>query len=136
MAAPPPARRPWRCGCSAAAPAPPGPAWPPPQRRGRGAAGPGGAGGCRPGTLRDGARRPHPELGAHPEAAAGRGQRRGLLRRFMDGAFDPRLTPTVGVDFKTKKMVLEGRAVQLAIWKRIQLKKFSVTQATKPCKNH
>nr|XP_030112261.3 ras-related protein Rab-8B isoform X2 [Taeniopygia guttata] len=39
-----------------------------------------------------------------------------LLRRFMDGAFDPRLTPTVGVDFKTKKMVLEGRAVQLAIW--------------------
>ncbi|RLV88846.1 hypothetical protein DV515_00015224 [Chloebia gouldiae] len=36
--------------------------------------------------------------------------------RFTDGAFDPRLTPTVGVDFKTKKMVVEGRAVQLAIW--------------------
>nr|XP_041577388.1 ras-related protein Rab-18-B isoform X1 [Taeniopygia guttata] len=42
-----------------------------------------------------------------------------LLRRFMDGAFDPRLTPTVGVDFKTKKMVLEGRAVQLAIWRPV-----------------
>ncbi|XP_058713904.1 ras-related protein Rab-18-B-like [Poecile atricapillus] len=39
-----------------------------------------------------------------------------LLRRFMDGAFEPGLTPTVGIDFKVKKMVVEGRAVQLAIW--------------------
>ncbi|NXU61986.1 RB18B protein, partial [Horornis vulcanius] len=39
-----------------------------------------------------------------------------LLRRFTDGAFEPRLKPTVGVDFKVKKMVVEGRAVQLAIW--------------------
>ncbi|XP_041282533.1 ras-related protein Rab-18-B-like isoform X2 [Onychostruthus taczanowskii] len=39
-----------------------------------------------------------------------------LLRRFTDGAFEPRLTPTVGIDFKMKKMVVEGRAVQLAIW--------------------
>ncbi|XP_053821392.1 ras-related protein Rab-18-B-like isoform X2 [Vidua chalybeata] len=39
-----------------------------------------------------------------------------LLRRFTDGAFDPRLTPTVGVDIKTKRMVVEGRAVQLAVW--------------------
>ncbi|XP_031990432.1 ras-related protein Rab-18-B-like [Corvus moneduloides] len=39
-----------------------------------------------------------------------------LLRRFTDGAFEPRLKPTVGVDFKVKKMVLEGRAVQLAVW--------------------
>ncbi|NWR10488.1 RB18B protein, partial [Paradoxornis webbianus] len=39
-----------------------------------------------------------------------------LLRRFTDGAFEPRLKPTVGIDFKVKKMVLDGRAVQLAIW--------------------
>ncbi|NWV97382.1 RB18B protein, partial [Machaerirhynchus nigripectus] len=39
-----------------------------------------------------------------------------LLRRFADGAFEPRLKPTVGVDFKVKKVVVEGRAVQLAIW--------------------
>ncbi|NXU99121.1 RB18B protein, partial [Cettia cetti] len=39
-----------------------------------------------------------------------------LLRRFTDGAFEPRLKPTVGVDFKVKKMVVEGRAVQLAVW--------------------
>ncbi|NXR51716.1 RB18B protein, partial [Hippolais icterina] len=39
-----------------------------------------------------------------------------LLRRFTDGAFEPGLKPTVGIDFKVKKMVVEGRAVQLAIW--------------------
>ncbi|NXR71515.1 RB18B protein, partial [Pycnonotus jocosus] len=39
-----------------------------------------------------------------------------LLRRFTDGAFEPSLKPTVGIDFKVKKMVVEGRAVQLAIW--------------------
>ncbi|XP_066061246.1 ras-related protein Rab-18-B-like [Chamaea fasciata] len=39
-----------------------------------------------------------------------------LLRRFTDGAFEPRLKPTVGIDFKVKKMVLEGRAVTLAMW--------------------
>ncbi|XP_054137330.1 ras-related protein Rab-18-B-like [Melozone crissalis] len=39
-----------------------------------------------------------------------------LLRRFTDGAFEPRLTPTVGIDFKVKKMLVDGRAVQLAIW--------------------
>uniref|UniRef100_A0A8C3R2H7 small monomeric GTPase n=1 Tax=Cyanoderma ruficeps TaxID=181631 RepID=A0A8C3R2H7_9PASS len=39
-----------------------------------------------------------------------------LLRRFTDGTFEPRLKPTVGIDIKVKKMVLEGRAVQLAIW--------------------
>ncbi|NWY47521.1 RB18B protein, partial [Sylvia atricapilla] len=39
-----------------------------------------------------------------------------LLRRFTDGAFEPRLKPTVGIDFRVKRMVLQGRAVQLAIW--------------------
>ncbi|XP_063211025.1 ras-related protein Rab-18-B-like isoform X1 [Chroicocephalus ridibundus] len=39
-----------------------------------------------------------------------------LLLRFTDGAFDPGLKPTVGVDFKVKKMVIDGHAVQLAIW--------------------
>ncbi|XP_030364397.1 ras-related protein Rab-18-B-like isoform X2 [Strigops habroptila] len=39
-----------------------------------------------------------------------------LLLRFTDGAFEPSLKPTIGVDFKVKKMVIDGRAVQLAIW--------------------
>ncbi|NXD85161.1 RB18B protein, partial [Halcyon senegalensis] len=41
---------------------------------------------------------------------------RSLLLRFTDGVFEPCPKPTVGVDFKTKRMVVEGRAVQLAIW--------------------
>ncbi|KFP42296.1 Ras-related protein Rab-18-B, partial [Chlamydotis macqueenii] len=41
---------------------------------------------------------------------------RSLLLRFTDGAFDPRLNPTIGVDFKVKKMVVDGHALQLAIW--------------------
>ncbi|XP_027520615.1 ras-related protein Rab-18-B-like isoform X2 [Corapipo altera] len=39
-----------------------------------------------------------------------------LLRRFTDGAFEPSLKPTIGVDFRVKKMVVDGHAVQLAIW--------------------
>ncbi|NXN28669.1 RB18B protein, partial [Nycticryphes semicollaris] len=39
-----------------------------------------------------------------------------LLLRFTDGAFDPALKPTVGVDFKVKKMMVDGHLVQLAIW--------------------
>ncbi|KAM6312361.1 ras-related protein Rab-18-B-like isoform 3-T3 [Podargus strigoides] len=39
-----------------------------------------------------------------------------LLLRFTDGAFEPCLKPTVGVDFKVKKMMADGHAVQLAIW--------------------
>ncbi|XP_064329536.1 ras-related protein Rab-18-B isoform X2 [Phalacrocorax carbo] len=39
-----------------------------------------------------------------------------LLLRFTDGAFEPCLKPTVGVDFKVKKMVVDGHTVQLAIW--------------------
>ncbi|KAM8795304.1 ras-related protein Rab-18-B-like [Eudromia elegans] len=39
-----------------------------------------------------------------------------LLLRFTEGAFEPGLKPTIGVDFKAKKMVVDGRAVQLAIW--------------------
>ncbi|XP_065555023.1 ras-related protein Rab-18-B-like isoform X2 [Lathamus discolor] len=39
-----------------------------------------------------------------------------LLLRFTDGAFEPSLKPTIGVDFRVKKMVIDGRAVQLAIW--------------------
>ncbi|XP_021388500.1 ras-related protein Rab-18-B isoform X1 [Lonchura striata] len=48
----------------------------------------------------------------------------------MDGAFEPRLTPTVGVDFKTKKMVLEGRAVQLAIWDTAGQERFRAVTPT------
>ncbi|XP_065507510.1 ras-related protein Rab-18-B-like [Caloenas nicobarica] len=39
-----------------------------------------------------------------------------LLLRFTGGAFEPRLKPTIGIDFKVKKMVVDGHAVQLAIW--------------------
>uniref|UniRef100_A0A8B9PHK5 small monomeric GTPase n=1 Tax=Apteryx owenii TaxID=8824 RepID=A0A8B9PHK5_APTOW len=39
-----------------------------------------------------------------------------LLLRFTEGAFEPCLKPTIGVDFKVKKMVVDGHAVQLAIW--------------------
>ncbi|NWX88681.1 RB18B protein, partial [Nothoprocta pentlandii] len=39
-----------------------------------------------------------------------------LLLRFTEGAFEPCLNPTIGVDFKVKKMVVDGHAVQLAIW--------------------
>ncbi|XP_051650744.1 ras-related protein Rab-18-B-like isoform X2 [Manacus candei] len=39
-----------------------------------------------------------------------------LLRRFTDGAFEPSLKPTIGVDFRVKKMVVDGHAAQLAIW--------------------
>ncbi|XP_065712126.1 ras-related protein Rab-18-B-like [Patagioenas fasciata] len=39
-----------------------------------------------------------------------------LLLRFTGGGFEPQLKPTVGIDFKVKKMVVDGHAVQLAIW--------------------
>ncbi|XP_050791091.1 ras-related protein Rab-18-B-like [Gopherus flavomarginatus] len=39
-----------------------------------------------------------------------------LLLRFTDDTFEPYLNPTIGVDFKVKKMVVDGNAVQLAIW--------------------
>ncbi|XP_061873142.1 ras-related protein Rab-18-B isoform X2 [Colius striatus] len=39
-----------------------------------------------------------------------------LLLRFTEGTFQPGLKPTIGVDFKVKKMVVDGHAVQLSIW--------------------
>ncbi|NWS76302.1 RB18B protein, partial [Crotophaga sulcirostris] len=39
-----------------------------------------------------------------------------LLLRFTGGTFDPSLKPTIGVDFKVKKMMIDGHTVQLAIW--------------------
>ncbi|XP_062451684.1 ras-related protein Rab-18-B-like isoform X2 [Rhea pennata] len=39
-----------------------------------------------------------------------------LLLRFTEGAFEPCQKPTIGVDFKVKKMVVDGHTVQLAIW--------------------
>uniref|UniRef100_A0A8V1A0V4 small monomeric GTPase n=1 Tax=Gallus gallus TaxID=9031 RepID=A0A8V1A0V4_CHICK len=46
-----------------------------------------------------------------------------LLLRFAEGSFEPSLKPTIcepggdgGVDFKVKKMVVDGHTVQLAIW--------------------
>uniref|UniRef100_A0A452J1J8 Uncharacterized protein n=1 Tax=Gopherus agassizii TaxID=38772 RepID=A0A452J1J8_9SAUR len=42
-----------------------------------------------------------------------------LLLRFTDDTFEPYLNPTIGVDFKVKKMLVDGNAVQLAIWRPV-----------------
>ncbi|CAG9767460.1 unnamed protein product [Ceutorhynchus assimilis] len=39
-----------------------------------------------------------------------------LLLRFTDDNFDPEQTLTIGVDFKTKKLSVDGNNVKLAIW--------------------
>nr|XP_033773186.1 ras-related protein Rab-18-B-like [Geotrypetes seraphini] len=39
-----------------------------------------------------------------------------LLLRFTDDHFDPQLGSTIGVDFKVKKMNIDGNHVKLAIW--------------------
>lgn len=41
---------------------------------------------------------------------------RSLLLRFTEDNFDPEQTLTIGVDFKTKKLSIEGNTVKLAIW--------------------
>ncbi|XP_029428668.1 ras-related protein Rab-18-B-like isoform X4 [Rhinatrema bivittatum] len=39
-----------------------------------------------------------------------------LLLRFTDDHFDPQLGSTIGVDFKVKKLEVDGNPVKLAIW--------------------
>ncbi|XP_044300594.1 ras-related protein Rab-18-B-like [Varanus komodoensis] len=39
-----------------------------------------------------------------------------LLLRFTEDQFEPYLNPTIGVDFKVKKMVIGDLPLQLAIW--------------------
>ena len=39
-----------------------------------------------------------------------------LLMRFIDDNFDPEITLTIGVDFKTKRLSVDGNVVKLAIW--------------------
>uniref|UniRef100_A0A1B6CCN1 small monomeric GTPase n=1 Tax=Clastoptera arizonana TaxID=38151 RepID=A0A1B6CCN1_9HEMI len=39
-----------------------------------------------------------------------------LLLRFTDDNFDPDQSLTIGVDFKTKKLTVQGNTVKLAIW--------------------
>lgn len=39
-----------------------------------------------------------------------------LLLRFTEGNFDPEQTLTIGVDFKTKRLTIDGNTVKLAIW--------------------
>ncbi|KAF5283551.1 hypothetical protein FQR65_LT13844 [Abscondita terminalis] len=39
-----------------------------------------------------------------------------LLLRFTEDNFDPEQTLTIGVDFKTKRLVIDGNSVKLAIW--------------------
>lgn len=39
-----------------------------------------------------------------------------ILLRFVEDNFDPEQTLTIGVDFKTKRIDVEGNTVKLAIW--------------------
>lgn len=39
-----------------------------------------------------------------------------LLLRFIHDRFDDELGLTIGVDFKTKTVMVDGQAVKLAIW--------------------
>jgi hypothetical protein len=39
-----------------------------------------------------------------------------LLMRFIDDSFDEDQGPTIGVDFKTKKIDLNGNEIKLTIW--------------------
>ncbi|KAJ8970290.1 hypothetical protein NQ317_019686 [Molorchus minor] len=39
-----------------------------------------------------------------------------LLLRFTEDNFDPEQTLTIGVDFKTRKVTIDGNTVKLAIW--------------------
>lgn len=39
-----------------------------------------------------------------------------LLLRFTEDNFDPDQTLTIGVDFKTKKLDIDGSIIKLAIW--------------------
>ncbi|XP_021233325.1 ras-related protein Rab-18-B-like isoform X1 [Numida meleagris] len=47
-----------------------------------------------------------------------------LLLRFAEGTFEPSLKPTICVDFKVKKMVVDGHVVQLAIWDTVGQERF------------
>ncbi|CAG0900769.1 unnamed protein product [Darwinula stevensoni] len=47
-----------------------------------------------------------------------------LLLRFTDDKFDPNLPSTIGVDFKTKTLNLDGNAVRLAIWDTAGMERF------------
>ncbi len=39
-----------------------------------------------------------------------------LVKRYLDGIFEPEYKITVGVDFHTKKLEIEGKKVTLQIW--------------------
>lgn len=39
-----------------------------------------------------------------------------LMLRFTEDNFDPEQTLTIGVDFKTKRLTIDGNTVKLAIW--------------------
>ena len=39
-----------------------------------------------------------------------------ILQRFTENVFDCNSGPTIGVDFKTRKLNLQGKSVKLQIW--------------------
>ncbi|KAL5496212.1 hypothetical protein EMCRGX_G012453 [Ephydatia muelleri] len=43
-----------------------------------------------------------------------------LLLRFVNDTFDPELSATIGVDFKVKTVVMDGKKVKLSIWERFR----------------
>lgn len=44
-----------------------------------------------------------------------------MLLRFIEDKFDPDQSTTIGVDFKTTKLTIDGNTVKLAIWVSYQL---------------
>lgn len=47
-----------------------------------------------------------------------------LLLRFITDHFDPNVSATIGVDFKTKKVTVDGNTVKLAIWDTAGVERF------------
>jgi Ras-related protein Rab-18 len=46
-----------------------------------------------------------------------------LILRFTDDKFDPDISATIGVDFKTKNLVVHGNKAKLALWVRFFIKR-------------
>lgn len=47
-----------------------------------------------------------------------------LLRKFLNNSFSEEFTPTIGVDFQTKFVVVENQRVELQIWDTAGHEKF------------
>lgn len=53
-----------------------------------------------------------------------------ILQRFIDNTFQPGFTSTIGIDFRAKKIKLNGKQVELQIWDTAgQERFFSITKS-------